>query len=412
MVGADSMSPAVRGMVRVADAMPDWFGSVRFRLTAIYSLVLFGLAAFMVAGLYAVLSARLGDEYLYRSYQVTRVEEVPGGLRLTPTEVRAGYRSVEALANERALMLLRSYSASALFLLFLASLGVGWFVAGRVLAPIGRITSVARDIQATDLSRRIGLGGPPDELKELADTFDAMIERLDGAFDAQRRFIQETSHELRNPLAVIRTNLDVALSDPDPDPAELRRTLEVVGRTAARMSHLVDDLLVYGRLGAPAHELGPVEIGALAAEVGEEFRAPAGERSIEVTTSAGDGNDPYEVWGDRLGLRQAVANLLANAVRLAPGGSSIVVDTGGDETRVWISVSDDGPGIAPELRSQVFKRFWRGDRSTRDTGTHSGLGLAIVDQIVREHGGQIELNDSGTGGSRFTLLLPRHSATR
>lgn len=179
---------------------------------------------------------------------------------------------MEALANERALMLLRSYSASALFLLFLASLGVGWFVAGRVLAPIGRITSVARDIQATDLSRRIGIGGPPDELKELADTFDAMIERLDGAFDAQRRFIQETSHELRNPLAVIRTNLDVALSDPDPDPAELRRTLEVVGRTAARMSHLVDDLLVYGRLGAPAHELGPVEIGALAAEVGEEFR--------------------------------------------------------------------------------------------------------------------------------------------
>src|SRR5690606_6626732 len=116
------------------------------------------------------------------------------------------------------------------------------------------ITAVAREIQATDLSRRIGLRGPPDELRELADTFDAMLTRLDEAFGSQQRFIQEASHELRNPLAVMRTNIDVALADPDPDPADLRRTVELVGRTAERMARLVDDLLVYARMGAPAHE--------------------------------------------------------------------------------------------------------------------------------------------------------------
>ena len=224
-------------MVRLADALPDWVGSVRFRLTAIYSLVLFGLAAFMVAGLYAVLAVRLDEQRVYRDYQVTRVEEVPGGFELTPTRIQAEYRSVEQLANERALALLRTYSASALLLLFLASLAVGWFVAGRVLAPIGRITAVARDIQATDLTRRIALRGPPDELTELADTFDAMLARLDEAFEGQQRFIQEASHELRNPLAVIRTNLDVALADPHPDIDELRHTAELVARTASRMSH-------------------------------------------------------------------------------------------------------------------------------------------------------------------------------
>ena len=244
------LSGPARRMVRLADHLPDWLGSVRFRLTALYSLVLFGLAAFMVAGLYAVLATRLNEEKVYVTREVTRVEQVPGGFRLTPTEVRAEYRSVEQLAYARALSLMRTYSASALALLFLASLGVGWMVAGRVLAPIGRITAVARDIQATDLSRRIALRGPPDELKELADTFDAMLSRLDDAFEGQQRFIQEASHELRNPLAVIRTNLDVALADPGADADDLRQTAELVGRSAERMSRLVDDLLVYARRGA------------------------------------------------------------------------------------------------------------------------------------------------------------------
>jgi signal transduction histidine kinase len=411
------MSRPARRMVRIADSLPDWLGSVRFRLTATYSLVLFGLAAFMVAGLYTVLAVRLHDERVWRDYEVTKVEPVPGGFQLTPTRVQAEYRTVEQLANERSLALLRTYSASALFLLFLASLGVGWFVAGRVLAPIGRITAVARDIQATDLSRRIDLHGPPDELKELADTFDAMLTRLDDAFAGQQRFIQEASHELRNPLAVIRTNLEVALADPDPDPVELRHTAELVNRTASRMSRLVDDLMVYGRRGAPAHDLAPVELGPVADEVAEEFRAPAGERHIEVVARTQPG---LWVQGDRIALRQALANLLTNAVRLAPEGSTITVSAArapipgagagagsmAPGAGVEVAVADEGPGIAPEHRELVFQRFWRGNASSARDDDRSGLGLAIVDQIARDHDGSVTLADNAGGGSTFTLHLP------
>jgi len=390
-------------MEQVADMLPEWLGSIRFRLTAIYSLVLFALAAFMVAGLYGVLSARLHEENVYRSYRVTTVEPVPGGFELTPTDVRAEYRSVEQLANERALGLLRTYSASALGLLFLASLGVGWLVAGRVLAPIGRITQVARDIGATDLSRRIALRGPPDELKQLADTFDAMLARLDDSFGGQRRFIQEASHELRNPLAVIRTNLDVALADPDPDPAELRRTIEVVNRTAERMGRLVDDLLVYGRRGAPAHELGPVDLAHVCREAAEEFRSPAAERGIVLTVSAAEG---LTVTGDRTALRQAVANLLANAVRLAPPSTTIEVRAAAAPGEMTLTVSDEGPGISDSEKDLVFQRFWRGGGPTARAEGRSGLGLAIVDQIARDHHGSVDVADSVTGGSVFTIRIP------
>lgn len=398
------LSRPARGAVRVADRMPDWMGSIRFRLTALYSVVLFGLAAFMVAGLYGILSSRLHQQRVYVQREVdVPVASIPGGTVFSRQRILEEYRTVEQLANERALDLLRAYSLWALFILFLASLIVGWLVAGRVLAPIGRITSVARDIQATDLSRRIALTGPHDELRELADTFDAMLTRLDDAFDGQRRFIQETSHELRNPLAVIRTNLDVALSDPDPSIEDLRATAEVVQRNSSRMSNLVDDLLVYARSGAPAHELGPVDLADIVAEASEEFRAPAGARSLRIRSGSEAG---LVVQGDRIALRRAVANLLSNAVRLAPAETTITVDAGRVDDKLWLRVADQGPGIAPEDRPHVFQRFWRGDQATAREQGHSGLGLAIVDQIARDHRGTVQLEPTPEGGSAFTIWLP------
>jgi signal transduction histidine kinase len=402
---ADDMplSRPARGALKVAEWVPDWAGSIRFRLTAIYSLLLFGVAAFMLAGMYGFLASRLHEENVYRTYQVTTVREVPGGVVLTPTEIRASYRTVEALANERALSLLRGYSLCALVVLFLVSLVIGWLVAGRVLAPIGRITGVAREIQATDLSRRIALRGPPDELRELADTFDAMLTRLDEAFAGQQRFIQEASHELRNPLAVIRTNLDVALADPDADPVELRRVAELVGASATRMSRLVDDLLVYARLGAPAREEVPVELGDLVVDAVDEFQAIAASRTITLITELAPS---AVVDGDALALRQAVANLLHNAVRLAPEGSRIWLATGTDGPAAWVTVTDEGPGIAEADRAKVFQRFWRGDQKAARAEGRSGLGLAIVAQIMADHGGSATVAAAPTGGSTFTLWLP------
>jgi signal transduction histidine kinase len=398
------LSRPAAGAVRLAAWLPDWLGSIRFRLTALYSLVLFGLAAFVVAGVYAVLASRLDQERVYRTYQITTVEPAPGGgVVLTPREVEASYQSLEALANERALSLLRTYSLAGLVVLFFASLVVGWLVAGRVLAPIGRITGVAREIQATDLSRRIALRGPPDELRELADTFDAMLSRLDEAFASQQRFVQEASHELRNPLAVMRTNLEVALADPDADAEELRRVAELVNGAAHRMSRLVDDLMVYARLGAPAREQGPVDLGAVAADAVEEFAAAAAERSLSLITELTPG---VVVSGDPLALGQVVANLLANAVRLAPEHTRIGVATGVYDHHAWLTVTDEGPGIRPEDRPKVFERFWRGDKHAARNEGRSGLGLAIVAQIVADHHGTVGVDEAPGGGSTFTVLLP------
>lgn len=392
---------------QVALRLPDWMGSIRFRLTALYSLVLFGLAAVLVGGLYLALAARLDDNPVARTSSGVLVQIRPDGSQVIEPVETADLVSFEERVNRRSLQLLRSYSFSALGLLFITSLGVGWFVAGRVLAPIDRITAVARDIQATDLSRRIDLRGPPDELKDLADTFDGMLGRLEDAFQQQRRFIQEASHELRNPLAVIRTNLDVALDDPDPTVEDLRATGEVVRRATSRMGVLVDDLLTYAREGSPARQVSRVVLADVVDDTVAEFAASASARRLDlVSDPRTPGEDEVAVEGDRVALRQAVANLVANAVRLAPEGTSIRLAAGREGPWAWLAVDDAGPGIPAEHHERVFERFWRGDQRRARAEGRSGLGLAIVRQIAEAHGGEVKLADNPRGGSTFTIWLP------
>jgi signal transduction histidine kinase len=386
----------------LVDRLPEWARSIRFRYTLLYSAVLFGLAAIVVAALYLVLLMAL------------RGEPVSAGTRGKVCDLRQdpprcfaldifSARELERNVNAQTLTKLRNYSFGSLGVLFVASLGVGWVVAGRVLRPIGSITAVARDIQATDLSRRIELPGPDDELKQLADTFDAMLARLDAAFDAQRQFTADASHELRNPLAIIRTNVDVALADPRADPDDLRQALVVVKRAGDRMARLVDDLLALARRQEPTLEHEQVDLGVAVAEASDDFVVPAAARNIVLDRAIGPG---VVVIGDRDALKRAVANLLENAVRLAPAGSRIRLATGSEGDRAWIAVADEGPGISPEDQPHVFDRFWRADkaRSRADGGT--GLGLAIVRQIAESHGGHIRLQSKVGVGSSFVIWLP------
>ena len=398
--GPPSSAQRRRWGERVAQHLPAFTGSIRFRLTAVYSLLLFGLAALVVGGIYLGLSERLNDESVSANQIYILMNQQKG--QVDPTII-ASLPAIEHLANEHALETLRSTSFAALSILFLASLAVGWLVAGRVLAPIGRITSVAREIQATDLSRRIDLPGPDDELRELADTFDEMLGRLDEAFEGQRRFIHEASHELRNPLAVIRANVDVALADPDLDAVSLHEAVVVVQRAIGRISRLIDDLLVYADRGAPIHEHVPVDVAAIATAGAAEFRASAESRGITVHA---DVNAGLWVLGDEVALRQVTANLLANAVRLAPADSVVVVEAGRSGEWVWMAVDDEGPGIPPDQREHVFQRFWRGDPGRARAEGRSGLGLAIVRQIVEAHRGVVRALESKRGGSTFVMWLP------
>lgn len=383
----------------VAERLPPWMGSIRVRLTVLYSVVLFGLAALVVLGIYAGVSRTLHDQPISESQQ----QFIYRGEIIKILDQQELARAIEAEANERTLENLRQYSFTALGLLFVSSLGVGYVVAGRVLRPIGRITAVARDIQATDLSRRIDLRGPNDEIHQLADTFDAMLTRLDAAFESQRRFIHEASHELRNPLAVIRTNLEVVLSDPDASADELREVGVVVGRTAERMSTLVDDLLMYARREAPASRAGLIDVAPIVSEAGADFRATAETNGLRIDTVAMPG-----LWinADATGVRQALANLLANAIRHAPSGTAVRLAAGSEGGWVWVAVEDHGPGIAPEDQARVWQRFWRGDRRRAREEGRSGLGLSIVRSIVARHNGRVQLVSELGKGSTFVLWFP------
>ncbi|MCB1005660.1 MAG: HAMP domain-containing histidine kinase [Acidimicrobiales bacterium] len=385
--------------------MPAWMGSIRVRLTLLYSVLLFGLAALVVAGVYVGLSRDLDEEPISETINVTRLMVDPrtGQVIREEQPIRAQISGLEHLVNERALEKLRNYSFASLGVLFVASLGVGWVVAGRVVRPIGHITDVATDIQATDLSRRIALHGPDDEVKKLADTFDEMLDRLDHAFEAQRRFIQDTSHELRNPLAVMRTNLDVALSDPDASADELRQAASVVARTVDRLTHLVDDLLQFARHGAPTFAHEPVDLADVVGEVAAEFVGAAAERDLEIDAAA-----PPGLWvvGDRVALRQALHNLVGNAVRLAPAGSVVRIAGGEDRGWAWMAVEDRGPGIPEGERDLVFQRFWRKSRTDAEGERGSGLGLTIVRQVAEGHNGEVRLASEEGEGTTFSVWLP------
>ncbi|MEO5576593.1 MAG: HAMP domain-containing sensor histidine kinase [Gaiellaceae bacterium] len=385
--------------------MRAFLRSIRVRLTLLYSGVLFVVAAALVASLYLGLSLSLRNEPVSQSVVVERVPVNDG----SQTEERTfvDVQAFEQQVNERTLRNLRNFSLGALGALFVASLAVGWVIAGRVLAPIAHITDVAREIQARELSRRIELDGPDDELKRLADTFDSMLARLDLAFASQRRFVADASHELRTPLAIIKANLELALTDSQATDESRASAAAVITRAIERMARLTDDLLALARLDAPASGREPVSLAALLEDAREEFAAAAAARGVELEAEV---FAAQPVLGDRDVLKRAVTNLLDNAVRMAR--TSVHLSHGEEERWAWIRVADDGPGISPQHSESIFDRFWRPDDARSRAGGGSGLGLAIVRQIAEAHGGTVELVAEPGEGATFLLRLPLLEAPR
>ncbi|MDW3178445.1 MAG: HAMP domain-containing sensor histidine kinase [Acidimicrobiia bacterium] len=384
--------------------LPSWIGSIRFRLALLYSVLLFGLAAIVIGGIYAGISREIGGTIMDDSSFDVILRNADGGERIAVRTLE----DFEAEVDRQALEDLRRYSFAALGLLFFASLAVGWYVAGIVLRPIERITTVARSINATDLTRRINLAGPEDELGQLAGTFDDMLDRLDLAFSAQTRFIHEASHELRNPLAVIRTNLEVTLADPNATVDDLRKAGQVVERSADRMATLVDDLLDHARAETRTTRVDIVDLAAVVNGVAEEFEIPASTDGVRLEASA---DSELLVEGDPVALRRALANLLANAIRLAPEDSVISIRAGEVDDWVWMGVQDQGPGLSATDQQRVFRRFWRGDNTQNlKRDGRSGLGLAIVKQIAETHGGTVRVESTLGEGSTFVIWLRRLGA--
>jgi signal transduction histidine kinase len=378
--------------------------SIRFRLTVMYSGVLFLLAALVLGGIYLGVSRTVEATPIETRLAKEIVIGADGVQRYKGTVEVADVREIEQNVNFQTLQALRNYSLWTLSGLFLASLGIGWVLSGRALRPVRAIARTAEEIQATDLSRRINLPGPRDELRYLADTIDSMLDRLQDAFEAQRRLIDDASHELRSPLAVIRANLDTGIAAPDATDDERRRAVTVIDRATTRMTNLVEDLLATARRSAGAYPDTDVDLADVAREAGEEFAALAAGRGLSLRYRLEPG---LTVIGDHHALRRAIGNLLSNAVRLAPEGSEVVIGSGRVGSWQWAAVRDAGPGIAPEDQARVFDRFWRMPDPGPSRERRTGLGLAIVRQIAESHGGQVRLHSKPDAGSTFVLWLPR-----
>ncbi len=284
----------------------------------------------------------------------------------------------------------------------------------RITGPIRRSAEVAARIDAGDLSPRIHLpSGSGNELQVMAEALNHMLDRLAGAFAAQREFVADASHELRTPLTVLRGQLDV-LDGGDRDdgslsPEELERVQRLMQGEIARLSRLVDDLLLLAQSDRDDF-LRPVELrlDALVTELWDGLSLTA-ERNFELGHL-----EPVVVWADPDRLAQALRNLARNAVAQTQAPDGLVrVDVsrrGADVVRV--TVSDDGPGIDPDLRERVFERFYRTDRARARADGGAGLGLAIVRAITEAHHGSVRVTDAPAGGAAFVLDLPLSSGRR
>jgi signal transduction histidine kinase len=380
--------------------------SARARLTLTYSVAVFGLTAIVLAGIYLGLARQLkpAPEFIPAVYRV--IPESESGLPFKQVVIssESGQVQDEIKNQERrqTLAQLRRLTFGTLGALFLASLGIGYVVAGRVLRPVGQITRAARRIQAENLSERIALAGPQDELKTLADTFDEMLERLETSFTAQRQFLADASHELRNPLAVIQTNTDVALQEAVV-PEDMRARLEAVRRATERMRRLVDDLLALARLELASGTRTDVDLGAILDEVADELGPRSRARGIALEAHAEDG---LHVVADRDALKRALANLLDNAFRHSPSESAVRVVAVRRNGWAVLSVADDGPGLSAAEQALVFERFWRSDSSRSRESGGAGLGLAIVRRIAESHGGEVDVTSEPGAGATFELRLP------
>lgn len=286
-------------------------------------------------------------------------------------------------------------TALVLLVSLLLATGAAWFVAGRILRPVHEVTRTARTITEGAFGSRIPVHGD-DEIAELARSFNAMVDRLELAFDTQRTFISDAGHELRTPITIISGHLEM-LGD---DPEERADTMAIVNDELHRMARMVDDLLLLARSEIPDFlQLEPLDLPTLVSDVFAKCTA-LGDRDWTLD-STGQGT----IVADRQRLTQALLNLARNAVGHTEPGQRITVGSARDSAGVRVWVRDEGSGVAPVDRDRIFERFARGS-DRRRSADGAGLGLAIASAIVAAHGGRIELISELGVGSQFSLVLP------
>jgi signal transduction histidine kinase len=293
-------------------------------------------------------------------------------------------------------------SGIALALMAVISVLLGWLVAGRVLRPLRTITATTRDISASNLHQRLDLRGPDDELKELGDTIDGLLERLEASFRSQRQFVANASHELRTPLARQRTLAQVALSDPDANLDSLRAAHERILASGEQQEQLIDALLTLSRAQATLVNAHEVDLAALVGESLGEREIEAAARRVRIIPALG----PTSLRADRRLLERLVGNLLDNALRHNAPGGTVSVQTGSRGGRAWLAVANDGPFIAPDDVARLYEPFERLEPERVTGGEGFGLGLCIVRAVASAHGATLWTVPRATGGLSIEVQFP------
>lgn len=382
--------------------------TARMKLALLFS-GLFAVAGFVLVALTYVLvasnvkSTDISTPADSKSFLKTCAELGANGAPVDPTlKMKCGsllsHSTAAAAAAQRADML-QTLAVDALLVLAVLTVAAGfagWFVAGRILRPVRRVTEAARAAGDGDLTARLALGGPRDEIRELADTFDGMLDKLEEAFAAQRRFIANASHELRTPLTVIRTRVDVALAKPEASIADLQRMGEDVRAETEHAGDLVEALLTLSRSDFGPHREERIQLAELTRRVVDRTTAPG----ITVSLTG----DPGDVTGDPDLLERLIGNLVDNAVRYnAPDGAVTITITESDEHTVF-RIQNTGPVIPQEEVARLLQPFTRlNDR----VGEGFGLGLSIVATIARAHDATLDVLGSPEGGLDVTIAFDR-----
>jgi signal transduction histidine kinase len=368
--------------------------TIRLRLTVTYGLVFLVTGAILLTIGYLLVRSNIQEHPLRKlGFAIPQLPDT-GGVEIV--------RKIRAQLVADALNKLLVEYLAALGVTTMIAVGTGWLLAGRALRPLREITATARRVSGENLGERISLRGPADELKELADTFDGMLGRLDGAFASQRHFVANASHELRTPLAIMRTEVDVALADPSASQAELRAMGESVREAIDRCERLIESLLMLARSEGKAGREERVDLAAIAADCLTDVRARADDADVELRADL----KPAWVLGEPGLLERMVANLIDNGVQHNERGGYLDVHTEVRGARVTLTVSNGGERIDPARARTLSEPFRRLDRGSGGFG----LGLSIVRSVIDAHGGTLELRAPESGGLAVRATLDSAAA--
>ncbi len=390
--------------------------TIRLRLTAFYTAMFLMLGAMVLAVAYLQVKGslesdqegnslrRASEQYGYTEEQIRAFNtlQLPPPAQPGPREasnVGEVITGVQADITDDALHELLVGSGIALGVMLVAATLVGWLAAGRVLRPVGRLTSRARDLSEENLNERLAMEGPRDELKELADTLDGMLSRLEVAFDAQRNLAAHVSHELRTPISIIRAETDLVLDQSDVSARE-RVMAETVRAAADRTEALLDSLLALARSESTMNDREPIDLADVTGDVVGESVDRADAARVEIDLSL----DTAVILADHFLVQRLVGNLVDNAIKHnRPGGwLHIFVHADAATDEAVLLVENSGDRFSPEQIEEITKPFHRIDG--RRPGY--GLGTTVVQSVVRSHGGTFVVAARPEGGLRATVRLP------